>query len=72
MPFWVQTEQPAVYNVRQPSQRVPVGGISAGESPFYAFEVQAALDTLIFGYVIIVIVADKLVESQRLKGNKRG
>jgi hypothetical protein len=46
--------------------------VGCGEGPFDAFEIQAALDVLVFGYVVIVVVVEELIVTQRLKGDKRG
>jgi hypothetical protein len=61
VPFWVQTEKPAVEHMRQPGQGVPISGVCSSKSPFDAVSGQAGLHILIFGYVLIIVVVYKIV-----------
>jgi hypothetical protein len=56
--------------MRQPGQRVPIGGVGRGEGPFDTLRVQSVLDVLVFGYVLVVIVIEKLIVPYLLKSDK--
>src|ERR1035437_7914236 len=60
-----QTEELAVQDMRQPGQRMPVGGVCAVKSPADALPRQAALDVTVFSDVKVVIIINEAVAQGR-------
>ncbi len=57
----VQPEELAVNHMRQPGERMPVGGVKGGEGPGNPFQRQAADDHRVVPDVEIVIEVDELM-----------
>ena len=67
----VQSEQLAIQHVRKPRDRMPVAGVSGGESPLDAGPRQAVLDDAIIRDVILVVVNDKAIVRHRPVSQQR-
>jgi len=59
VPPRAQTEELAVEHVRNPGQRMPVGGVTRSQSPAHALARQARLDVRVVEHVGRVIVVHK-------------
>jgi hypothetical protein len=59
-PACAGSEQLTIEHKRKPGQRMPVGREVGGKSPFDIVESQTAYNMLIFVYIQIVIVMDKI------------
>ena len=61
MPAGMQPIKLAVQHVRNPGQRMPVGGVDMGKCPDDPLERQTPGNFRVFIYVKVVVVVDKLV-----------
>src|SRR5262245_2906151 len=64
MALRIQPIQVAVQHVRQPRQRMPIPGISSGESPDDTFSGESCLHIAVFHNVCMVVVGDEIVVSR--------
>ena len=60
----VHTEQRAIQHVREPGERVPIAGITAGESPGDAGPGDARVDVVVFENVLRIVEADETIPRQ--------
>ena len=65
----IQAEHLDVEGVRDPGQRMPVGGIAVEKRPGYRAQGQAVLDVRVLGYVLGVIeVGEGMLVYRRING----
>ncbi len=51
----------AIDHVLNPRQRVPVAGVAGSKCPPEIVESQTIIDVLIFGYIYVVVISQKLI-----------
>ena len=61
-----------VQRMRDPGQRVPVGGMEVGEGPGDGLHRQSLLHVVVFANVRVVVGADELMAGRLAENQKRG